>query len=254
MQQQAIGQGQVNRNAGLLRAQEIQQARDAQAGLLGAMRQEDYQGRAGSQQQALGQAGLEMQQRALNDQRGMGLLGAQEQATQASMQGRMAYEQLQQQGSEWAQGQDAQIDQLNKQRSAQFWGSILGAGGSLMGKGAMGGLWPTLATTQTQMAASRSLTTMPAPRRVLLAPRLRSAPKSLTRRPRSRSGSRRWPRVDCLRCHPGRSSNCWRRDRQPPHRSTPLVIAVRLRLRGLLPRGKDGPGRRLRHQPGRAVF
>jgi hypothetical protein len=253
MQQQAIGLGQVNRNAGLLRAQEVQQARDAQAGLIGAMRQQDYQSRAGSQQQALGQAGLEMQQRALNDQRSMGLLGAQEQATQASMQGRMAYEQLQQQGSEWAQGQDAQIDQLNKQRNAQFWGSILGAGGALMGKGA-GGLWLSIATAQTQTEALRSTMTLPACRRAPLVQQLRSALRSLTRKLCSRSDSRRWRRADCHRCHPGQSSNYWQLDHQPQHRLMAPVTAGRLPSMRHGTRCKDSAGRRLRHQSGQAGF
>jgi hypothetical protein len=138
-QQATMGQAQVARDAAMLRAKEVQEARAAQAGLLSTMRQGDYAGRAGGQQQAMGQAGLEAQQRALNDQRAMGLLGAEHNATMGKLQGSMGYQQASQQASEWAQSQNSQIDQQNKQRSAQFWGSLLGAGGALMGKGAMGG-------------------------------------------------------------------------------------------------------------------
>lgn len=131
--QGVLGQQQVAAQAGMLRAQEVQQARDAQAGLLASMRQGDQSARAGSQQQALGQAGIEMQQRALNDQRAMGLLGAQHAATTATMEGTMAYQNANAQMSQWAQGTNAQINLEDKKRGSNFAGSLLGGAGSAFG-------------------------------------------------------------------------------------------------------------------------
>jgi hypothetical protein len=143
--QGVLAQSAVNRDAGMMRTQEQQQARQEYAGLLGNMRSQDYAARAGSQQQAMGQAGIEMQQRSLNDQRSATMLGAEAQATagkhaaaMGQLQGTMGLEQANQQANQWEQGTNAQIEAQNKARKAQFWGSLMGGGGQMMGMGIAG--------------------------------------------------------------------------------------------------------------------
>jgi hypothetical protein len=84
-QQSALGTAGVARDAAMLRAKEVAEARGQLGGLLGAMRQ-------GSQAQTQTQAQLEMQQRQLNDARAAAQLQAQLDVNRAQLEGSMGYQ------------------------------------------------------------------------------------------------------------------------------------------------------------------
>lgn len=133
----------TNRAAAQIRAQEQIAAMNAAANLSTGMRNASQQGGVDAQRfesEAMGmRLGLEQQQ----------------------MQGAMAHDQAQLQQDRWQQEQNAQIEEGNKKRKGALWGSLLGAGSSLMGMGASGGggkLCPSSAT-QTRATATPSAPT-----------------------------------------------------------------------------------------------
>jgi hypothetical protein len=136
-QQSALGTAGVARDAAMLRAKEVAEARGQLGGLLGAMRQ-------GSQAQTQTQAQLEMQQRQLNDARAAAQLQAQLDVNRAQLEGSMGY-----QGARVGQSQ-AQAERAQKaregtlERGSRFAGNVIGAlskpvAGGAGGPGAGGG-------------------------------------------------------------------------------------------------------------------
>jgi hypothetical protein len=122
----------TNRDAALLRAQEQATAMSGASQLSSAMAQQSMQ-----QQGLISQN--ELAQRSMNDQRSLAMNQASARMTEAKLQGAMAFEQAMQGGSQWAQGTNAGIQAQDKNRQAQFYGSLISGGGQMMGMGAMGG-------------------------------------------------------------------------------------------------------------------
>jgi hypothetical protein len=125
-QQAALGTAGVARDAAMLRAKEVAEARGQLGGLLGAMRQ-------GSQAQTQTQAQLEMQQRQLNDARAAAQLQAQLDVNREQLAGSMGY-----QGADLATRRGTQELQAKSwekaaERRAQVTGKALEAGAKKAG-------------------------------------------------------------------------------------------------------------------------
>lgn len=125
-QQSALGTAGVARDAAMLRAKEVAEARGQLGGLLGAMRQ-------GSQAQTQTQAQLEMQQRQLNDARAAAQLQAQLDVNRAQLEGSMGY----QGAALGARQKQAAMEQESAQKAADkragVTGSIFGAAAKKLG-------------------------------------------------------------------------------------------------------------------------
>jgi len=135
MSAQAASAGDFAGQAAILRANEQLNAQNALAGIYSGVRQGDLSQYGLAQQGALGQAGLSDAQRGRNDQMQMGYLGAEQNTQQAAMQGRAA--------AADAQRAVSAANIANDQRDADRWwqlgGSLIGAGGGILGKGVGGG-------------------------------------------------------------------------------------------------------------------
>lgn len=124
--------------AAIVRAQEQEMARQGLAGVANQMRAGDAASRQQSMGGAQAQGQLEMQQRALNDQSSMGYTGMRKDVMDRNYAGQMGWDQANQNAYYQTAQTNSQIDAANKQRQAQFWGSLTGGGASMMGMG-MGG-------------------------------------------------------------------------------------------------------------------
>lgn len=132
-QQAAMGSAAATRDAGILRAQEMAQARGEVGGMANSMRQAGQGDRQMSEQRAIAEAQARLANRSANDERSMGLL----QAQQADRRAKAEYE-----AGNWdrtaaqynaAMGANAGADTAAANRGAQREAAAIGAGGALLG-------------------------------------------------------------------------------------------------------------------------
>lgn len=137
--QAALSSQSANRETAVLRAQEIAQARQEEAGLYNAMRSGDM----ASRQQSVGKQGLisqnELAQRHMNDARSMGLLQASIEEQRQREQAGFQNAQLQMQGQTAVINANSAAQQAAAARNAGLMGSLIGAGGSVLGAGVSSG-------------------------------------------------------------------------------------------------------------------
>lgn len=128
-------------DAAMLRAQEVAAARTGLTGALGQMRGQDFTARAGSQQQQQIIGSNELDQRRLNDARSAMFWQSEMQKSQAELNAAMSKDAARMGGINAANQANAAAQAAYQQRMGQMWGSLVNAGGGLMGQGigAMGG-------------------------------------------------------------------------------------------------------------------
>lgn len=137
--QAALSAQSATRDAAIMRAQEIAQARQEEGALYNAMRSGDL----GARQQSMGKQGLisqnELASRQMNDARSMGLLHSSVQEQQAALQAGYQNAALQMQGQTAVINANSAAQQAAAARNAGLMGSLIGAGGSVMGAGVSSG-------------------------------------------------------------------------------------------------------------------
>lgn len=137
--QAALSAQSATREAAIMRAQEIAQARQEEGALYNAMRSGDL----GARQQSMGKQGLisqnELATRQMNDARSMGLLHSSIQEQQAALQAGYQNAALQMQGQTAVINANSAAQQAAAARNAGIFGSVLGAGGSVLGAGVSSG-------------------------------------------------------------------------------------------------------------------
>jgi len=137
--QAALSAQSATREAAIMRAQEIAQARQEEGALYNAMRSGDL----GARQQSMGKQGLisqnELATRQMNDARSMGLLHSSIQEQQAALQAGYQNAALQMQGQTAVINANSAAQQAAAARNAGLMGSLIGAGGSVLGAGVSSG-------------------------------------------------------------------------------------------------------------------
>ncbi len=140
------GAANANEQAAMLRAQEQAQAEQRLAELYAAQRSGDF-----AEGQGLG--GLALQERGVNDAQYNAGINQELSFGQADLQGSIAYSNADLQAALQEQKINAELAEAARQRKAQFWGSLIGAGAGIAGSAVGRRLCPTRAGRLTRRAA-----------------------------------------------------------------------------------------------------